>query len=368
MRIAQVSPLFESVPPKMYGGTERVISYLTEELVREGHEVTLFASGDSITAANLVSVVPESIRLDSSKPSWLAHHMVEMDLISERAHDFDIIHFHTDYLHFPITRHLRTPHLTTMHGRLDLPELVPLFKHFAEMPLVSISESQRTPLPWLNWTDTVYHGLPPRLYSYGPGNGGYFLFVGRISPEKRVDRAIEIAQECGMPLVIAAKIDEADEAYFTEVIRPMLKDPMVKYVGEVGEQEKRKLLQDARALLFPIDWPEPFGIVMIEAFACGTPVVAYRRGSTPEVMEHGVTGFLVANQQEAIEAARNIGAIDRKRCRESFDRRFTVGRMTARYLQAYEHAIGRQGVRRGMKASGAGSAAALVANGGVDAS
>ena len=339
MKIAQVAPLFERVPPKRYGGTERIISYLTEELVRQGHDVTLFASGDSITSATLVPVIPESVRKDGTKESWLAHHLTEMDLVSELAETFDIIHFHTDYLHFPIARLLPAPHVTTLHGRLDLQELVPLYRRFADMPLVSISQEQRAPLPWMNWVDTVHHGLPADLYSCGPGNGGYFVFLGRISPEKRLDRAIAIARKCDMPLVIAAKIDCADQIYFNEIISPMLSDPMVKFIGEVEENEKRTLLQNAHALLFPIDWPEPFGLVMIEAFACGTPVVAYRRGSTPEVMEHGVTGFLVTNQEEALIAARNIDSIDRKLCRKAFDRRFTVARMASRYVRAYEHVI-----------------------------
>lgn len=339
MKIAQVSPLFESVPPKFYGGTERIVSYLTEELVAQGHEVTLFASGDSKTSANLVPVIPNSIRPDMVRPSWLVHHSVEMDLVADLASNFDIIHFHTDYLHFPISRHLHIPHVTTMHGRLDLPELGPLFKHFSTLPLVSISKNQRVPIPSARWIDTIYHGLPPDLYACGAGGGGYFLFLGRICQEKRVDRAIEIARHCGMPLYIAAKIDEADRVYFNEVVRPLMNDPLVKYIGEVGEHEKQVLLQNAHALLFPIDWPEPFGLVMIEAFACGTPVVAYRNGSTPEIMVDGVTGFLVSNQDEAVMAARNIGSIDRKRCRETFDRRFTVERMAAAYARVYERAI-----------------------------
>lgn len=339
MKIAQVSPLFESVPPKLYGGTERIVSYLTEELVAQGHDVTLFASGDSTTSADLVPVIPKSMRPDTARPSWLAHHSVEMDLVAELADNFDIIHFHTDYLHFPISRHLDIPHVTTMHGRLDLPELGPLFKHFSSLPLVSISKNQRVPQPSARWIDTVYHGLPPDLYACGAGGGGYFLFLGRISREKRLDRAIEIAQRCGMPLYIAAKIDEADHAYFNDVVRPLMDDPLVKYIGEVGEQEKQELLRNAHALLFPIDWPEPFGLVMIEAFACGTPVVAYRNGSTPEIMVDGVTGFLVSNQDEAVMAAKNIGSIDRKLCREIFDRRFTVERMATAYARVYERVM-----------------------------
>lgn len=339
MKIAQVSPIFESVPPKAYGGTERIISYLTEELARRGHEVTLFASGDSVTSATLVPVIPESVRQETGRQSWLAYHAIEMDMVSELADTFDIIHFHTDYHHFPVVRHLRTPHVTTVHGRLDLPELVPLYERFIGYPIVSISNSQRSPLPWVSWADTVYHGLPSDLYSYGSGNGEYFLFLGRISPEKRLDRAISIAEHCNMPLYVGAKISEVDQAYFDEVIKPLFSNPLVKFLGEVGEAEKGELLRNANAMLFPIDWPEPFGLVMIEAFACGTPVVAYRCGSTPEIMEDGVTGFLVSSQEEAIERARNIGSIDRKRCREVFERRFTVAEMATNYLRVYEHAL-----------------------------
>lgn len=339
MKIAQVSPLFESVPPKLYGGTERIVSYLTEELVAQGHEVTLFASGDSKTSADLVPVIPKSMRPDMARPSWLAHHSVEMDLVAELAGNFDIIHFHTDYLHFPISRHLRTPHVTTMHGRLDLPELGPLFRHFSRLPVVSISRNQQVPLPWARWIDTVYHGLPTDLYAYGAGGGGYFLFLGRISPEKRLDRAIEISRRCGMPLYIAAKIDAADSAYFNEVVRPLLNNPLVNYVGEVGEEEKQDLLRNAHALLFPIDWPEPFGLVMIEAFACGTPVIAYRHGSVPEVVEEGVTGWIVGSQDEAVEAAYRIDGLDRIACRRAFERRFTATHMAQAYRRIYERLL-----------------------------
>lgn len=335
MKIAQVSPLFESVPPKHYGGTERVISYLTEELVRQGHEVTLFASGDSVTAAQLIAPVAESLRPDMMRYPWLAYHTIEMDLLTELADSFDVIHFHTDYLHFPIAKKLSTPHITTLHGRLDLPELTPLYRRFPDMPLVSISDSQRSPLPWVNWRATVYHGLPPDLYAFEPQPSNYFVFIGRISPEKRVDRAIEIAQQCGVPLHIGAKIDKADEPYFNEHIKPLLRDPLVTYLGEIGERDKRELLEHATALLFPIDWPEPFGLVMIEAFSCGTPVIAYGHGSVPEIMEDGVTGFIVSNQDEAIRAARNIDSIDRRGCRDAFERRFTSAHMAEDYLRVY---------------------------------
>jgi glycosyltransferase involved in cell wall biosynthesis len=341
MKIAQVSPLFESVPPKAYGGTERVISYLTEELVKRGHEVTLFASGDSITNASLVSAVPASIRADPKDLSWLAYHTMHMDLVSQLSHSFDIIHFHTDYLHFPLARKIGAPHVTTLHGRQDLPELAPLYRQFADMPLVSISNSQRTPLPNANWIDTVYHGLPADLYSFCPAPGDYFAFVGRVSREKRLDRAIEIAEKCGMPLYIAAKIDKADEAYFNEYIKPLFRKPFVTYVGEVGEKEKRELLEHAAALLFPIDWPEPFGLVMIEAFSCGTPVIAYQNGSIPEIMEDGVTGFVVSNQDEAVRAAMRIDEIDRKGCRDAFERRYTAAGMADNYLRVYRSLLSR---------------------------
>jgi glycosyltransferase involved in cell wall biosynthesis len=340
MKIAQVSPIFERVPPKAYGGTERVISYLTEELVRQGHDVTLFASGDSITSARLAPVGDASIRQDATL-SWLAYQMIEMDMVAEMANVFDVIHFHTEHVHLPIARKLRTPHLTTLHGRLDRPELVPLYRHFSGLPLVSISNSQRAPLPWANWHETVHHGLPPDLYSFRSVHGEYFAFIGRISPEKRVDRAIDIAQQCGMPLYIGAKIDKADEAYFNERVKPLLHTPLVEFVGEVNEQEKRELLEHARALLFPIDWPEPFGLVMIEAFACGTPVIAYAHGSIPEIMEDGVTGFVVANQEDAVRAAQHIDSIDRARCRQAFERRFTVARMAENYLRTYRRILGR---------------------------
>lgn len=339
MKIAQVSPLFESVPPKAYGGTERVISYLTEELVKRGHEVTLFASGDSITQAKLISAAPVSIRPKPADLSWLAFHTIHMDLVSAMAQSFDIIHFHTDYLHFPLAKRLGTPHVTTLHGRQDLPELAPLYRHFPDMPLISISNSQRAPLPHVNWVDTVYHGLPAERYSFSPTPGDYFAFIGRVSQEKRLDRAIEIAERCGVPLVVAAKIDKADESYFNECIKPLFRKPCVTYVGEANEKEKRELLEHARALLFPIDWPEPFGLVMIEAFSCGTPVIAYRNGSIPEIMEDGVTGFVVSDQEEAVRAAMRIDEIDRWACRDVFERRFTAAHMAENYLRVYRQLL-----------------------------
>lgn len=335
MKIAQVAPLFESVPPKAYGGTERVVSHLTEELVSRGHEVTLFASGDSVTSARLIAPVPESMRADVGMPIWMVYHLIQMDMVAELADTFDVIHFHTDYMHFPLAKTFRTPHVTTFHGRLDCPHLVPMCRHFPEIPLVSISNSQRTPLPWANWCATVYHGLRQDSYSFAPDPGDYFAFVGRVSPEKRLDRAIDIALRTGTPLYIGAKIDKTDEAYFNESIKPLLCHPLVHFMGEVGETEKREMLEHARALLFPIDWPEPFGLVMIEAFSCGTPVIAYANGSVPEIMEDGVTGFIVTNQDEALRAAQQINAIDREGCRKAFERRFTAAHMAENYLRVY---------------------------------
>lgn len=339
MKIAQVAPLFESVPPAAYGGTERIVAYLTDELVRLGHEVSLFATADSATTAHLVPVLERSLRQGAvvpSESSCLSYHVIELGMVADLADTFDVIHFHTDYLHFCMARQLATPHLTTLHGRLDLPELQPLYRYFNDMPLVSISDSQRAPLPWANWRATVHHGLPAHLYQFEPAPDDYFLFVGRISPEKRVDRAIEIAVHTGLPLYIAAKVDPADQTYFTTYIEPLLGHPLVHFIGEIREDQKHSLLSRAKALLFPIDWPEPFGLVMIEALACGTPVIAYAHGSVPEVLEHGVTGFIVADQEDAIEAARQVGRLDRRRCRAAYEQRFTSLHMTQAYLRLYE--------------------------------
>jgi len=340
MRIAQVAPLYESVPPKYYGGTERIVSYLTEELVRQGHEVTLFASGDSVTRARLVAACRRSLRLDKHCVDQMAHHVLMLEHVARRAREFDIVHFHVDYLHFPLSRRQPTPQVTTLHGRLDIPDLVPLYQEFRDMPLVSISASQREPLPWANWQATVYHGLPEDLYRFREAPGRYLAFLGRVSPEKRVDRAIEIARQVGIPLKIAAKVDRVDRDYFEGVVEPLLRDPLVEYVGEIGDGEKDEFLGHAYALLFPIDWPEPFGLVMIEAMACGTPVIAYRRGSVPEVMEEGRTGFIVTGLEDAIEAVRRVPELSRKRCREVFEERFTAARMTRDYLQVYARLIG----------------------------
>jgi glycosyltransferase involved in cell wall biosynthesis len=339
VRIAQVAPLFESVPPQGYGGTERVVSYLTEALVAAGHDVTLFAAGDSVTQARLVPVVPQSIRLASQRLDWLMWHTVMVDRVFEAADAFDVIHFHTDFLHYPLARRCRTPSLTTMHGRLDIPDLAALHRHFDDQALVSISDAQQRAMPAARWLATVYHGLPADLYRVGDGRGGYFAFIGRISPEKRVDRAIEIALACGTRLRIAAKVDPADQAYFEREIRHRLDHPLIEYIGEIGEAAKGDFLGRASAMLFPIDWPEPFGLVMIEALACGTPVVAYEGGSVAEVMDDGVNGFIVQNQQQAIAAARRIGQIDRSACRRGFDERFTAARMAGGYVDVYRRLI-----------------------------
>jgi glycosyltransferase involved in cell wall biosynthesis len=335
MKIAQVAPLYESVPPTYYGGTERVVSYLTEELVRQGHDVTLFASGDSVTSARLVPACPRSLRLDRACIDQMAHHMLLLELVFKEAADFDLVHFHIDYLHFALSRRQPIRHVTTLHGRLDLPDLVPLYREFSDVPLVSISGSQREPLPWVNWQGTVYHGLPDDLFHFREERGQYLAFLGRIAPEKRVDRAIEVAKQIGMPIKIAAKIDKVDQLYFDEVISPLLDHPLVEYVGEVGGPDKDEFLGNAYALLFPIDWPEPFGLVMIEAMACGTPVVAYRRGSVPEVLDHGVTGFIVEGIDDASAALEKVETLSRRRCREVFEERFSAARMAADYLEVY---------------------------------
>ncbi len=339
MKIAQVAPLYESVPPKAYGGTERVVSYLTETLVQMGHRVTLFASGDSVTSANLVPVVPRGLRLDPAGRDPLVWHTIMMDMVLEDAPSFEVIHFHTDVLHLPLVGRCPTPCVATAHGRLDLPDLQPLFRRFARQPMVSISDSQRSPLAWLNWRATVHHGLPLGLYSFHPQPQDYFAFVGRISPEKRVDRAIGIARACRTRLCIAAKVDPADREYFACAIEPLLDDPLVTWLGEVGDADKDDLIGHARALLMPIDWPEPFGLVMIEALACGTPVIAWRHGAVPEIVDDGVTGFVVDSMQEAIAAAGRIGTISRQRCREAFERRFSARVMARAYLDVYRELI-----------------------------
>ena len=336
MRIAQVAPLYESVPPKFYGGTERVVSYLTEELVALGHNVTLFASGDSETKARLVAACARGLRNDSEVKESLAHHYVQLDQVFAAAEDFDIVHFHSDFLHFPFAHRMATAHLTTLHGRLDIPDLIPLYRRFRELPLASISNDQRRPLPWANWQATVYHGLPTTLHACGTGKGDYLAFLGRVSVEKRLDRAIEIAIRAGMKLRIAAKVDDADREYFQEKIESLLDHPLVEWLGEINDRDKQDFLGNARALLFPIDWPEPFGLVLIEAMACGTPVVAFRRGSVPELIEDGVNGFIVENIDEAVATLETILQFDRQRCRHLFEERFSAERMTRDYVKLYE--------------------------------
>jgi len=342
MRIAQVAPLYESVPPKYYGGTERIVSYLTEELVRQGHDVTLFASGDSVTRARLIAVRRHSLRRDKHCIDQMAHHIRLVEQVFQRAGEFDVVHFHIDYMHFPFSRRHWFAHVTTLHGRLDLPDLVPLYQEFRDMPVVSISDSQRQPLPWAKWEATVYHGLPADLYRFQPEPGGYLAFLGRISPEKRVDRAIEIAKQVDMPLKIAAKVDWVDKEYYDSVVQPLLRESRVEFVGEIGDGEKEEFLGNAHAVLFPIDWPEPFGLVMIEAMACGTPVVAYESGSVPEVMEQGRTGFIVKELDDAVQAVHRVRELSRRRCREVFDQRFTASRMASDYVQVYERIIQRK--------------------------
>jgi glycosyltransferase involved in cell wall biosynthesis len=339
MRIAQISPLYESVPPRYYGGTERIVSYLTEELHRQGHEVTLFASGDSVTSAELVAVCPRSLRLNENCVDQMAHHILMLEHVFQLADGFDVLHFHVDYLHFLLSRRQPLAQVTTLHGRLDIPDLAPLYQEFREMPLVSISNAQREPLPWANWQATVYHGLPECMYRFQPEQGTYFAFLGRISPEKRVDRAVEIAKRVGIPLKIAAKVDRADKDYFEATVKPLLDDSLIEYVGEIGDGEKDEFLGKAFAMLFPIDWPEPFGLVMIEAMACGTPVIAYRNGSVPEIMEQGRTGFIVTSLDDAVAAARMIPKFNRVRCREIFEQRFSARRMAADYVRVYERLI-----------------------------
>jgi glycosyltransferase involved in cell wall biosynthesis len=337
MRIAQIAPLYESVPPRLYGGTERVVSYLTEELVRQGHQVTLFASEDSITSAELVPCTPRALRLEPNVRDAVPHHMIMLDKVRERADDFDLLHFHIDYMHFPQFRPERARTLTTLHGRQDLADHMPFYRRFSDMPLVSISNAQRMPLPSANFVGTVHHGLPLDLLTpnFEP-KGCYLAFLGRISPEKRPDRAIAIARAACLPLKIAAKIDKADDGYFRDVVAPMLQGRGVEFVGEINETTKNEFLGQAAALLFPIDWPEPFGLVMIEAMACGTPVLAFRRGSVPEIVEDGLTGRIVSDVDEAVRAIPGLLALDRKAIRARFEERFSAARMTTDYVRLYQ--------------------------------
>jgi glycosyltransferase involved in cell wall biosynthesis len=342
MKIAQVAPLAESVPPRLYGGTERVVSFLTEELVRLGHNVTLFASGDSRTAARLVPASPRAIRLDRDVRDSFAPHILMLERVIKSADEFDVIHFHISQFHFPSSRRLPVAHVTTLHGRLDMPELFPLYAEFDDIPLVSISDAQRGPIPDAGWVATIPHGLPLDLLHFHPQPGQYLAFVGRISPEKRVDRAIAIATGVGQPLRIAAKVDPADQEYFDREIRHLLDHPLVEYIGEIDEAQKNEFLGNASALLFPIDWPEPFGLVMIEAMACGVPIVAFRGGSVEEVVDDGTTGFVVESIDEAIAATRAVPNLDRQTCRAVFEQRFNVTRMATDYLSVYEQLMSKR--------------------------
>jgi glycosyltransferase involved in cell wall biosynthesis len=351
MRIAQVAPLHEACPPRFYGGTERVVSYLTEELVRAGHDVTLFSSGDSDTTARLEPICARALRLDPTVLDPLIYHMIMFNRVAALSAQFDVAHFHTDYLHFASAGGLVCPLVTTLHGRLDLPDLPAVYAEFSNLPLVSISNSQRRPLPWANWCATVPHGLPSDLYAMGDGTGGYLAFIGRISPEKRLDRAIKVARRTGFALKIAAKIDRVDREYFDAVIEPLMHGPGIEFLGEISDAEKGKFLGEAAALLFPIDWPEPFGLAMIEAMANGTPVVAFRCGAVAEVIDEGVTGLIVDSVDQAVAAVPRVLEFSRPRIRRQFEKRFCAGRMARDYLAVYDrlcdgHASRRRRPRR----------------------
>jgi glycosyltransferase involved in cell wall biosynthesis len=338
MRIAQVAPLTEAVPPRLYGGTERVVHWLTEELVALGHEVTLFASGDSQTSAKLEATWPKALRLDGAVRDPNALHIVMLERVRQKCDDeqFDLLHFHLDYYPFSLFSRQPTPFLTTLHGRLDLPEHQPVFTTFSSVPVISISDAQRRPVPQANWVRTVHHGLPAKLLTPQPLKPEYLAVLGRIAPEKGVDRAIKIAMQCGIPLKIAAKVDRADQDYYHEVIRPLIADnSLVEYIGEISDREKSDFLSGAIALLVPIDWPEPFGLVMIEAMACGTPVIAYNRGSVAEIVDHGLTGFVVDNEASAVAAVGRVSNLSRTAVRQQFEARFTSRRMALDYLAAY---------------------------------
>jgi glycosyltransferase involved in cell wall biosynthesis len=335
MKIAQVAPLIESVPPRLYGGTERIVSYLTEELVRFGHDVTLFASGDSITRAQLVPCSTRALRLDPAVHDAIPHIMLMIDKVRERAEEFDVLHFHIDLFHFPLFRSLAARTLTTLHGRQDLGDLNPFYFRFGEMPLVSISNDQRKPLPHANFVATIQHGIPADLHRPSFEQGSYVAFLGRISPEKRPDRAIRIARAAGIPLKIAAKVDKVDERYFRTEILPLINGPGIEFIGEINEREKTRFLGEAAALLFPVDWPEPFGLVMIEAMACGTPVLAFRCGSIPEIIEDGITGKVVDSEEAALAALPEILSYDRRAVRQRFEERFVATRMAKDYVSIY---------------------------------
>ncbi len=337
MRIAQIAPLFEAVPPKLYGGTERVVYSLTEALVGMGHDVTLFASGDSVTSATLAPMRERALRLDPEVRDWIAYYMRMMELVRRRADEFDVLHFHTDYFPLSLFSRQRTPFVTTLHGRLDLPEFKEIYETFPDAPFVSISDHQRRPIPNLNWVRTVHHGMPGRLLTPQPVTPSYLAFLGRISPEKGVDKAIRIAGAAGAKLKIAAKVDVADLKYWQDEIKPLVDaSPHVEFIGEINDAQKPAFLSGAHALLFPIDWPEPFGLVMIEAMACGTPVIAFNRGSVPEVVDHGLTGFIVSDESAAVAAIDNLDRLDRRQVRQQFERRFTSWRMAQDYLDVYQ--------------------------------
>jgi len=341
MRIAQVAPLTEAVPPRLYGGTERVVYWLTEELVALGHEVTLFASGDSRTSGKLEAAWPKALRLDGSVRDPNALHMLMLERVRRKCDDeeFDFLHFHLDYYPFSLFARQPTPFLTTLHGRLDLPEHQPLFTTFPEIPLISISNAQRRPVPQANFIRTIHHGLPESLLTPQPVKPSYLAVLGRIAPEKGVDRAIRIAIRCGIPLKIAAKVDRADQEYYDALIKPMIDHPLVEYIGEIGDHEKSDFLSGAIGLLVPIDWPEPFGLVMIEAMACGTPVIAYNRGSVPEIVEDGKTGFIVEDEISAVADVGRLAELDRGAIRKHFEVRFTARRMALDYLNTYQAMI-----------------------------
>ena len=342
MRIAQVAPLTESVPPQLYGGTERIVAYLTDELVRLGHDVTLFASGDSQTLAKLSPAWPQALRLGGHCWDPLAPHLLMLEGVAKRADEFDVLHFHVSQFHFPLARRLPVANITTLHGRLDIPEIVPLYQEYLDVPIVSISDAQREPLPVAGWTGTVPHGLPLDLLHFREEPDDYVVFLGRIAREKRVDRAIQIATACGRRLRIAAKVDAADRDYCDREIRQLLDHPLVEFIGEIDERQKQDVLGGASALLFPIDWPEPFGLVMIEALACGVPVLAFRGGSVDEVIDEGVTGVVVESVDEAIAALPVVESLDRRRCRAVFEERFSARRMAEDYVALYEAVIARK--------------------------
>jgi glycosyltransferase involved in cell wall biosynthesis len=345
VKIAQIAPLMESVPPRLYGGTERIVSYLTDELTRLGHDVSLFASADSITAAKLVGCASTALRLDRNVRDPIPYYMLMLDRVRELAEDFDILHFHIDQFHFPLFRRMADRTVTTLHGRQDLPDLKPLYLGFGQMPLVSVSNDQRRPIANANFVATVHHGIPTNLHTpiYNP-RGGYVAFLGRISPEKGPDRAIRIARTLGIPLKIAAKVDKVDDAYFRETIAPLLDDPGVEFIGEINERNKTEFLGEAQALLFPIDWPEPFGLVMIEAMACGTPVLAFRHGSVSEIVDHGVTGAVVDTMDEAIRMLPQVLALDRHAVRRRFEQRFSSTRMATDYAALYRSLLKRPSI------------------------